>query len=103
MLTARAVTAHVMPVAPPGVSVMSAPMWSVPVVPVPAMSPPMMAASVPAVRVARARMVSPPVVPVPMVLVPVMRRLDPRARGRQSGQCDQKRRAGCEESEELIA
>ena len=102
VLTAEAVAAHVVPVASPPMPVMAAPMRSVPVAPVLAMPSPVMAASVPSVRVARPRMVLSPVMPVPRVLVPVMRRLDPGACGSQPGHDDEKGRAGCEESEELI-
>lgn len=89
-------------VSPPVMPVMPAPVRPVPMMTVPSVSAPVMVMSVASVRAVRPRMVSAPVMPVPVVLVPVMRGLDPRAGGPQLGHGDEKRRAGCKQSEELI-
>ena len=99
VLAAGHVTARVMPVSPPVMPVMPAPVRPVPMSPVPAMSAPVMVMSV---AVVGPRVVSAPVMAVAMVLVPVVRGMDPRAGGPQRGHGDEQRRAGCEESEQLI-
>ena len=116
-MTAGPVTARVMPVSPPAMPVMTAPVRPVPTLsvasmlapvrpvpmpPVPLMSAPPRATPVPSMRAVRPYMVSSVVTPVSMIPVPVMRGVDPRARGRHRGHCDEKRHAGREESEESI-
>ena len=102
VMTAGPVVAHVMPVSPPAMPVMAPPVWAVPVLSVPPVWAPVTAVPVPPVRAVRPRVVFSPVMPMLMVPVPVMRRVDPRARGRHHRHRDEKRQAGCEESEELI-
>ena len=102
VMTARPAIARVMPVSPSAMPLMTLPVRPVPMLPVPAMPAPARAMPVPSMRAVRPYMVASPVTPVSMMPVPVMRGVHPRAGERDRGHCDEKRQAGCEESEELI-